>query len=200
MKPVRMRPLYYLAVFLSLVASTTFRVTPETADARAYLQSTATGTIPETPTPAGTIPTCPPELQRPDPGTIIAFLSPVAIYSGCVPQGHAARMSGETSLTPTLLYHNPADGFPTALGYLGEAFAVFAYSPEELERLITVLEAFECETLGKPLEACNQVNGIQISQEGATFVTAAEMRIAIAMDSPTSEAQRTIYLPLAVSP
>lgn len=161
---------------------------------------TVPGTIPPTATPSGTlpVPACPEEVKAPEVGKMHVFLGPVAIYSGCIPQVQAAALLTDTGFIPTLLYHNPEDGFPEAFGYVGEVYATFDYSAEELERLVTVLESFRCEEVGMPLKACRQVNGIRISETGYRMLTAVEMRLeasADANDRLGAQAE-TIYLPV----
>ena len=112
---------------------------------------------------------------------------------------NASGLGTSAGVIPTRLYHDPASGLPSALGYVGDPYAVFDYSPDELMRLITIVETFKCEELGMPLAACHAVNGIQITAEGYILMTASEMRAKSGTVGGTLNPQgqsTSIYLPL----
>lgn len=202
MRHLHRRSLYFLVAFaFVLLGCVSLFWGGETARGHAPLQSVPlNGTIPPTATPPGTVPppACPEDVKSPERGKIMVFLNPVAIYSGCVPQINSSGVPSETGFVPTLLYHDPESGFPEAVGYIGEVFAIFDYSRDELDRLVTILETFRCEDIGKPLEVCRQVNGIRISETGYKLMTASEMRSEAggAPGLPNSAEQSSIvYLP-----
>ncbi|MBV7336349.1 hypothetical protein KFU94_50580 [Chloroflexi bacterium TSY] len=203
MRHLRVRSTYYLTILtFILLGGAALLFDGETAGGHTLLQSVPNdhGTVPATATPPGTIPppACPAGVKAPERGKIMVFIEPVAIYSGCMPQISSAGVLTETGFAPTLLYHDPYGGFPEALGYLGEVFAVFDYSHYELDRLVTILETYKCEDIGRALEACRQVNGIKISDLGHEFVTSFEMRSenTAVIDFPNTEKNDSnIFIP-----
>ncbi|MCB9156270.1 MAG: hypothetical protein H6645_04040 [Caldilineaceae bacterium] len=203
MKQVYRYGIYYVVAFaIMLLGGASLFLQGDVASGQALNQTVpGDGTVPPTATPSSTlpVPACPAEVKAPEEGKIVVFLGPVAIFSGCEPQVQSAALMTDTGFVPTILYHNPDSGFPEALGYMGEPYATFEYSAEELARLITVLESFRCEEVGMPLAPCRQVNGIRISSEGYALVNAAQMRFeaATGIDTQNSGRDGAIYLPVS---
>ncbi|MEM7134663.1 MAG: hypothetical protein AAF702_50845 [Chloroflexota bacterium] len=196
--------LYFLTFILMLSGFTTVLFDNQVAGGRSLLQTIPpdNDTIPPGTIPPGTLPLpdCPEGVQAIDSGKIMVFLEPVAIYSGCTPPVRASALMTETGFVPTLLYNVPSSGFPDALGYIGTVYAVFDYSSSELDRLIAVLESFQCEDIGRPLEVCNQVNGIRVSQTGVEYVSASVMRSDAERSNSLpdgGENETRLYLPIA---